>query len=594
MPDIFPSLLPLPGQPPLTFADALRWVDADKGLTSTQRRDRRSALLSTAAHLGRPPENVPCDIAWLNDHLYGPTPKVRLVEKERERNIRTGLRAVFRDMGIHEPDPRWDPEPVMPEWEALLAQVEYPAQKACLGGLARDCTRIGIAPKAVDDALLDEWASWNKHRRLGPTTPRRAIAVAAAWNRLIDLGLIGELQRLRAPARRQPYVLPISAFSKSFQDDYRRFEEWMSGKGRKGRFSGGGRRRALQPATIKTRLFSIRQAASALVIADVAKLSDLVSLRDLVDPIDRVGDILNFFHERTGRETGSQLATVAAALHIIGVHYAHLDEASCGQLRDWRGETENPRQQGMTPSVREKLRRLIQTRPRHLLLALPAELMRRARLAGVTPVQAARMARMATIIEILLICPMRLQNLHTLRPDLHFRRLDPKGRRITHIVIDGAYVKNREPIEWEVRPENADLIEAYIRDFRPALAGPGNPYLFPGEGMETYSTSALQTAVCNVTLEEIKVRVNVHLFRHFAAWLHLKHHPGAYEDVRRILGHRSIQTTINTYVGFETEAAAERFDSVVLQERRDGRAIAAKTWGGRGRPKGNPSQGRHP
>ena len=43
--------------------------------------------------------------------------------------------------------------------------------------------------------------------------------------------------------------------------------------------------------------------------------------------------------------------------------------------------------------------------------------------------------------------------------------------------------------------------------------------------------------------------------------------PGAYESVRRLLGHSSIATTTNFYAGSETAAAVRHYDEVVLRLR---------------------------
>ena len=55
----------------------------------------------------------------------------------------------------------------------------------------------------------------------------------------------------------------------------------------------------------------------------------------------------------------------------------------------------------------------------------------------------------------------------------------------------------------------------------------------------------------------------MHQFRHAAGALILKHRPGEYELVRRILGHKSIQTTIKFYCSLETMQASEIFIDIV-------------------------------
>ena len=62
------------------------------------------------------------------------------------------------------------------------------------------------------------------------------------------------------------------------------------------------------------------------------------------------------------------------------------------------------------------------------------------------------------------------------------------------------------------------------------------------------------------------LRLTVHQFRHAAAAIYLRHHPGAYEVVKRLLGHRNIQTTINFYVGLETTQANQEFGKIIRRQ----------------------------
>jgi integrase len=61
------------------------------------------------------------------------------------------------------------------------------------------------------------------------------------------------------------------------------------------------------------------------------------------------------------------------------------------------------------------------------------------------------------------------------------------------------------------------------------------------------------------------LRITVHQFRHAAGAIILKHRPGEYELVRRLLGHRNVQTTINAYVGLENIQASEIFAEIVMK-----------------------------
>jgi integrase len=72
------------------------------------------------------------------------------------------------------------------------------------------------------------------------------------------------------------------------------------------------------------------------------------------------------------------------------------------------------------------------------------------------------------------------------------------------------------------------------------------------------------------------LRVNPHLFRHISGKLFLEYNAGAYEVVRRVLGHRSADTTISYYTGLETAAAVRHFDDAILKLRGDDRPPAPK------------------
>ncbi|MFC7543346.1 tyrosine-type recombinase/integrase [Siccirubricoccus deserti] len=227
---------------------------------------------------------------------------------------------------------------------------------------------------------------------------------------------------------------------------------------------------------------------------------------------------------------------------------------------------------------RERLRQLIQPLTRSRLLVLPEDMRKAASGDPSSRHDVARKVMLAAAIEILLVCPLRKANLARLRIDRHLQRTDRRGRRISHIVIDEAEVKNEAPIEWPVPQGTADLLETWLTQWRPHLLGDdtANPYLFPGRAPGTYaSENGLGNAITGLLHRQIGVKVNPHLLRHFAAWRHLRRHPGEYEIIRRVLGHRSIETTVKFYCGLEAESAARHFHAGLELDRKEARGIVA-------------------
>ena len=174
--------------------------------------------------------------------------------------------------------------------------------------------------------------------------------------------------------------------------------------------------------------------------------------------------------------------------------------------------------------------------------------------------------QIAVALEALLMMPIRRANLVTLRlgPDGHFKfRRDRKGT--THIVIPAHEVKNDEPLEYPIPAETGDLLEAYITRYRPILDRHGTTWLFPGEKAGAHKSFDQFSRQFSATMWRwTGLKMNLHLMRHFGAMLYLEENPGNYEVVRRILGHRRLETTVNSYVGMEMAATVRHFDAVIL------------------------------
>jgi integrase len=89
--------------------------------------------------------------------------------------------------------------------------------------------------------------------------------------------------------------------------------------------------------------------------------------------------------------------------------------------------------------------------------------------------------------------------------------------------------------------------------------------LFPGEFGGAKHEVCLSSQITKRIFKETGLRMTVHQFRHAAGALILKRRPGEYELVRRLLGHRNVQTTINAYVGLENIQASEIFSKIVME-----------------------------
>ena len=72
---------------------------------------------------------------------------------------------------------------------------------------------------------------------------------------------------------------------------------------------------------------------------------------------------------------------------------------------------------------------------------------------------------------------------------------------------------------------------------------------FPGEADGHKTKGTLSGQIIERITKELGIRVTPHQFRHLAAAFILEKDPANYEFVRRVLGHKNLETTINFYVG---------------------------------------------
>ena len=114
-------------------------------------------------------------------------------------------------------------------------------------------------------------------------------------------------------------------------------------------------------------------------------------------------------------------------------------------------------------------------------------------------------------------------------------------------------------------PDHLVALQAsYVETVRPHLIGAPNDWLFPGEDGGHKDSGLLSVQIRQLTERRLGVRITAHQFRHIAGFLYLRENPGGYEVVRQLLGHRSIQTTIEFYAGMEAIEAARHYDRTIL------------------------------
>ena len=540
---------------PATLEDVRQHVLSNGTVDPKRQRELCSGLSTIGKALNKPLAEISADPATLQRQLERITAAMVGVSKGRWRNAQSYCRSALQLAGITHMPGRYD-IPLSEEWAALLRGKDQ-AVRLGLSRFGRYATINGIAPSQVDDTVMDRFESdliAGMIKR--PHSIRRAAC--RVWNSAAAKIASWPKQQLTVPDRRRTYILPWSAFPASLKADLDAYMDRLAGKDILADLGF----RPLKPGSIKTRTRQLHEYISALV----HRGRDPQTLRSLADlvPVETVKEGLRFYLDRPQGKAPKQAYDIAyvvraVARHWVGVDAAHLDKlkAICKRL--------DPGHRGMTERNREMLRQFQD--PAHVLalVNLPKRILASIPKSGKPTKSQALQVQVAVAIEILLMLPLRLDNLVKLNLETHLRRTNRS--RILHVAIPKEEVKNTVDITAVLPEPTARLIDLYIQRCRPLLVDQPSPWLFPGEDGKAKAPQTLRGQIIRCIRERIGLRMFPHAFRHFAAFVFLQAHPGAYGVLRLVHAHKSVDTTTKYYCGMEALPAIRLFDETILKLR---------------------------
>jgi hypothetical protein len=236
-----------------------------------------------------------------------------------------------------------------------------------------------------------------------------------------------------------------------------------------------------------------------------------------------------------------------------------------------RRNLEDERRGGLTEKNTALIRQVLTPGVWSRVVKLPQDLMSTARSQrSSAPHRAVVTAQLAVAIAILTVAPVRLANLVAIR--LGVNLIKPGGPDSNYwLVFPEHDVKNRVRLDYPLDQYLTRVIDEYVHHFRPILLRDRNDdWLFPGQRGGAKSSILLSGQIKQRIYQTTGLRMTVHQFRHAAGALILQARPGEYELVRRLLGHRNVQTTIKAYIGLENIHASEIFSKIVMNHMGDG------------------------
>lgn len=573
------SIAPL--VPGVTMATLLNAIQADPTLPLRRRADMCSATRVLCRIFGLSLESTPADPRLFAERMKTLTPAGARMSKGRLQNCKSLLDAVFayNDSRFRR---RRSREVLDPYLDELLLQLPDRWERTRLRRFMHHIGEHGIEPDDVDDQTFDAFRDSLDHS-LVKDARKLDRAARQLWNKLASLAPDFDLQQVTVPNRTDHYVLPETAFPASL---WHEVEAYLSSREEK---PGGtlddiltedelfgddatdwdddasGRRHSapLRPSTAKLVRYRIRQFASALVLSEHLKLSDLTGLKVLVTPKAVVAG-LNFFIRRAGgKRQNSQVRGIAYDMAMIARLWVRSSKSDLKKLATITAKV-RPQETGFPESVRRSLAPFRDIENVRAFLAFPDRIIADA--LREKPITRALANRVATALWIMITqrAPLRISNLLSTDMTINILRSHHGKDAKVALFYPAHQVKNAKVLEIPLPKHTAKLLDLYLTKFRPILTETPNTWLFPAADGGRKRGNVMSADMQKIMREYIGFAINPHSYRHVAAKLYLTAHPGRYKDVQLLLGHKSVQTTIDYYCEIDAEEAFRHFDTVLL------------------------------
>jgi integrase len=542
-----------------TLGDVLVAIERDASLPEGKREAWCCSIRRSANFLGREPAQLPARLQALRFGIVRLHHAQLGVRRKTLQNHVANLKAAVRHFACAS---RLTGRGIAlsPAWKALYEKLTAPRLRLGLSSFLRYCSANNIDHSSVSNKTVEAFICYVGEVQFTIKPRDLHKQVTRCWNRALESVPGWPQTILTVPDFRAKVTsLPWDAFPRSFVEDVERYLAQLGGDSI---LDEDAPDRACKLSTITTRRNYLRLAASAAVKQGVPA-ETLCSLADLVSP-STVRLILEHYLAKKGGEIVTFTVDMAERLHAIARVYVKAPEAQIQALERYCVRLRKKRRSGLTAKNMAVIRAFKNPENRNRLKALPSQLFDLALAEREALIQAAVNAEIALAIQILLVAPMRLANLAALNLEVNVVRVG--GVEPTyHLVIPPEDVKNEEPLEYPLPKEMNEMLETYLAVFRPRLCRSASQWLFPGEFDGHKSKATLSEQIIDRIVKEIGIRVTPHQFRHLAAAFILEKDPANYEFVRRVLGHKNLQTTINFYVGLETVDAVRKFSAMALE-----------------------------
>lgn len=547
--------MPAPSHETTTLNELMERIGNEPSLSPAQRSELRSAIRRFAELCGRHPSEIIADPAVIRQWIGCASWQMAGLSKHGWANITSRLTRAMKIAGIKVHRRRRNYK-LAADWELLLGPMAR-RDRDELHRFAGWCSVHGIPPVEVNVEVFERYLAYLE-REMIQLKPRERWHVARrAWNR-ICAAVPGP--GFPAIPNNEPEGwrgLKWSAFPNSLIAEIEMYKIAVTTADP----FAEDERRAIKKVTLAGYLNNLRWHLSRLV-EDGVPVEHFTSLAACID-VDLVkrGLTLRLGNKELDDTTKPGLSAMMTAI-ISVARFVGVSDEHYRQLKRLADRVRH-RPEGMTERNKERLAQFNDEAARRALVNLPFRMANE--LADVTQptVRQAQRMQMAAMLAVLTRLPLRIKNVAALDLDVHIKRPagGADGRWLVHFV-EGE-VKNKVAIDGLFNETVSALLQRYVAVFRPILLKKPSSKLFVSQNGTGKDPHTLSRQFRSLIKRELGLAMNAHLMRHWAGFVYLENHPGDYETVRQLLGHKNITTTIRLYTGAETKSAHHLYDQII-------------------------------
>lgn len=555
--------LPPEGVDAGTVADLLTLADLSAplpaaGLSPKRLADLQSSIRTISRIVGRNPEHVPFELPALRRILKHVVAGTEGLSKKTVQNLCSNLGAAIEASGL-----KWllrtAGQQLSPEWVSAIQMIEKKGPRTTLSRFSRFCSAKGIVPRAVDDAVFEEFRIYLELETLARDPAKAYTKAIWGWNTACATlpefpgSPVTPRQIGRVAKRRSLAELPAS-----FGDDLEKHLAWAAVTDP---FDPDARRRKLKPRTIALRHDHVRSAVDIALNNGIAPQS-LASLKALVAP-DVVRTIFRALHKKSEGRPSHMALILAKTLISIAREWVKASPQHIDELKRLRSKLPSF-EVGLSKKNKQVLVRLDDPRVLGALLDLPGKLMSWALSDRCPGKRRLPLVQIAVMVEFLLHIPLRISDLTKLRFGENISWPGgPKGPACLALTIE----KTDKPFQAEIGVEMAAILRVYREKLVPKLTGRRQDDLFISVDGRRKLPATLSLEFKRAMVEHLGFVITPHQMRHIAAKLILDRNPGAFEQIRQLLGHAALKTTVSFYAGIDTSRAVRHHDQLIRKIR---------------------------